>query len=263
MGHLPLIIAHRGASAHAPENTISAFRLAMESGADGIEFDVRLSRDGVPVVIHDPDLARTTGLDEKVANLEANELSALDACSWFSVRRSNGSGISPDSIEGVPTLSATLEALADFRGAIYVELKCKDGDIEPLTRAVCRTLVDSPLAAQMIVKSFRLSAIPLIKIFAPQLKTAALFAPRIRTILRKEKHLVTLATELGVDEISVHKSLATRKLMRKAGRSELPVTIWTADNPRWVKRALSLGYKAIINNDPAAMLGHRSKIVGI
>jgi glycerophosphoryl diester phosphodiesterase len=262
MAHLPLIVAHRGASARAPENTISAFRLAAESGAEGIELDVRLARDGVPVVIHDKDLSRTTGRIEKVADLDSTELAELDAVSWFNSRGKRTSVLHSDQVEGVPTLAATLESLKDYRGVIYVELKCIDSNLEPLARAVCRTLLNSSLAPQVIVKSFKLSAIPLVKYFAPELRTAALFAPRIRTILRKEKHLVTIATELGVDEISIHKSLATRKLMKNAHRRQLPVTVWTVDNPRWVKRALALGYKAIITNDPATLLQRRVELAG-
>ena len=71
---MPLIIAHRGASAHAPENTLAAFRRAVEAGADGIELDVRLARDGVAVVFHDSSLKRTAGRDDKLAHYTSSEL---------------------------------------------------------------------------------------------------------------------------------------------------------------------------------------------
>jgi glycerophosphoryl diester phosphodiesterase len=261
MPNFPLIVAHRGASAVAPENTIAAFRLAIESGAEGIEFDVRLARDGVPVVIHDSELFRTTGKSGRVLDLDSSQLAALDAVSWFSAGRHVSSSIDQARIEGVPSLAETLEVLRDYLGTIYVELKCKDGNVEPLVRAVCQTLRGSPLASQVVVKSFRLSAIPLIKMIAPELRTAALFAPRIRTILRKGRYLVAIAAELGVDELSIHKSLATRKLMKKANQHGLPVTIWTADDPRWVTRAVNLGYKAIITNDPVTLLRSRSELL--
>jgi glycerophosphoryl diester phosphodiesterase len=74
----PLIIAHRGTSLIAPENTLAAFALAIESGADGIELDVRLSRDGVPVVIHDATLQRTGLRSEAVATLSAEHLATVD-----------------------------------------------------------------------------------------------------------------------------------------------------------------------------------------
>src|SRR5215208_2524413 len=79
----PLIIGHRGASAVAPENTMAAFREAIATGADGIEFDVRLTRDGVPVIIHDSTLRRTGGLQRRVSDLAASELEQVDVGSWF------------------------------------------------------------------------------------------------------------------------------------------------------------------------------------
>ncbi|HET6851924.1 MAG TPA: glycerophosphodiester phosphodiesterase family protein, partial [Pyrinomonadaceae bacterium] len=79
----PLIIGHRGASAVAPENTIAAFKEAIAVGADGVEFDVRLTRDRVPVVIHDSTLRRTAGLQRRVADLTWAELEQVDVGSWF------------------------------------------------------------------------------------------------------------------------------------------------------------------------------------
>src|SRR4026208_1214373 len=80
----PLIIGHRGASAGAPENTMAAFRAAIAVGADGIEFDVRLTREGVPVVIHDSTLRRTGGLSQRIADLTWAEVAKVDVGSWFS-----------------------------------------------------------------------------------------------------------------------------------------------------------------------------------
>jgi len=80
---VPLIIGHRGASAVAPENTMAAFREAITVGAHGIEFDVRLTSDGVPVVIHDSTLRRTGGVNQRVADLSWHDLSEVDVGSWF------------------------------------------------------------------------------------------------------------------------------------------------------------------------------------
>ncbi|HEX6626268.1 MAG TPA: glycerophosphodiester phosphodiesterase family protein, partial [Pyrinomonadaceae bacterium] len=82
----PLIIGHRGASALAPENTLVAFERALDDGADGVEFDVRLARDRVPVVIHDATLRRTLLRDETVAALTSSELRRWDAGTWFTLR---------------------------------------------------------------------------------------------------------------------------------------------------------------------------------
>lgn len=259
---LPLIVAHRGASAIAPENTLAAFRQALNAGAEGIEFDVRLAKDGVPVVIHDAKLKRTARAKGKVSEFTSAELAAMDVSKWFTVGSASDGKPDNTDFQGIPTLASALDYLRDYRGKIYVELKCKENDVEPLVRAACRTLRDSPLAAQVTVKSFRLSAIPLIRTFAPEIRTAALFAPKIMAVLRKEKYLVKLAAELGVDEISLHYSLATRKLVKKAEKHGLPIAIWTADSPHWVKRAVSLGINAIITNDPGRLLARRAAICG-
>ena len=85
----PLILGHRGASALAPENTLAAFSRAISDGADGIEFDVRLSHDGVPVVIHDASLKRTGLIDRQVGELTAADLCEIDVGSWFVGRAQN------------------------------------------------------------------------------------------------------------------------------------------------------------------------------
>lgn len=251
----PLIVAHRGSSALAPENTLAAFRRAIADGAEGIEFDVRLAKDDV-VVFHDPTLTRVGGVTGQVAKLTAGELGRTDVGSWFNERFPRLADPSFTK-ETVPTLRRTLELLSDFRGLIYVELKARESEVVRLTEAVAEILRDSPLKPQVIVKSFQLDAIPLFKKLRSDVRTAALFAPKIMTILRKEKRLVAVAGDLGADMISIHYSLATRKLVEKAEKRGLPVTIWTADNPRWVKRSSELGLFAVITNDPAALLKRR------
>ena len=258
---VPLIIAHRGASAVAPENTLAAFRRAIEFGADGIEFDVRLAADGVPVVIHDPSLKRTAGRRGKVAAYSSEELSHMDIGSWFSRPGKNGSN-AEFADERIITLASALEFLRGFRGEIYVELKCKNDDLYPIARAAAAVIERADVAGTLIVKSFRLPVVTFFRENLPEVRTAALFAPKIKTILRKEKHLVRLAAEIGAHELSIHYSLATEKLMKKAAKAGLPVAIWTADHGRWVRRAARLGVKAVITNDPGKLLKKREEFLG-
>lgn len=255
----PLIIGHRGASAAAPENTLAAFRLAIEAGADGVEFDVRLARDGVPVVLHDRTLKRTAGITSDAASLTSAELGAIDVGNWFdATKKKNSSGRFGG--ETVPTLAKTLEELRSLCGPIFIELKCDDDDCGLLTASVCEVLKYSPPLPNVIIKSFRPSVIERAKYHLPHIRTAALFSPKIMTILRKEKHLVRIAGELGADELSIHYSLATRKLMDEATERGLPVNIWTANHPRWVKKALKLGISCLITDDPAKLLVKRREI---
>src|SRR5438093_10169319 len=103
----PLVIAHRGASERAPENTLAAFSLAYDLGADGIELDVHLSRDRVPVVIHDDTLERTTDGNGRVRALGILELKRLDAGGW------KGEAFKG---EKIPTLAEVVDALGDWLG---------------------------------------------------------------------------------------------------------------------------------------------------
>ncbi len=171
----PLIIAHRGASALAPENTFAAFDRAIRDGADGIEFDVRLANDGVAVVIHDATLLRTSGLSGRVNSYSSEELGHIDVGSWFGAN-ADGTRFSAERIQ---TLAATLEHLKNFPGRIYIELKCKDVDVGPLAKAVCNAINEAGVIDRVVVKSFRLSIIPHVRHHCPKARVAALFAPKI------------------------------------------------------------------------------------
>jgi glycerophosphoryl diester phosphodiesterase len=256
----PLIIAHRGASVFAPENTLAAFQRAIDDGAEGIEFDVRLAKDGVPVVFHDATLSRVSVERGLLSHYTSAELQKIDVGSWFNRHRPKNANES-FSAEIVSTLRQILDFLSNFRGLIYIELKCRKTEIKEISKAVCETIENSPLLPQIIVKSFQLAAIPQVRQLCPEAETAALFAPKILTILRKEKRLIEVAREIEANQLSIHHSLATRNLMEKAGKENLPVTIWTADNPRWIRRAAELGITAIITNNPANLLAEKAKIL--
>ena len=256
----PLIIAHRGASAFAPENTLAAFRKAIETGADGIELDVRLSKDQIPVVIHDSDLQRLGLTEGRIKDFTSRELQKTDVGSWFN--KSNPK--LADQIfskETIPTLAGLLDFLKDYKGIIYIELKCKKYEIEPLVKAVCKIIQNSHLFPQIIIKSFKLKAVAFAKVLLPEIYTASLFQPRILNVINKKKHLLKKAEDCLADEISIHYSLATKNFVKKAIRRGLPTTIWTADNPRWVKRGFKLGLNAIITNDPSLLLKRRAELL--
>jgi len=135
----PLVIAHRGASGLAPENTLAAFSLAIALGADGVELDVQMSRDGLPVVIHDTRVNRTTNTKGSVSRLTLNQLQRLDAGSWFERRLSRrprvramvgrissevGAAVPRYSGEPVPSLEDVLSLLKPAGlERIYIELK--------------------------------------------------------------------------------------------------------------------------------------------
>jgi glycerophosphoryl diester phosphodiesterase len=140
----PAIIAHRGASAHAPENTLAAFRLAVKQGADAIELDVRYSKDRQIVVIHDETVDRTTNGTGRVATLLLEELKQLDAGLWFSQSFKN---------EPVPTLSEVFEAVGNDI-IINIELKNKNTPLDDLPDRTAALTLDYEMTDRVIFSSF-------------------------------------------------------------------------------------------------------------
>src|SRR5688572_13843530 len=217
----PLIIGHRGASAVAPENTIAAFEAAIAAAADGVEFDVRLSSDGVPVIIHDDTLQRTHGLRRRVGDLTAEELRAVD----------------------VPTVRDLFELMSHNDLLLCLEIK---GSSPQLADLCCGLVEEFSFSERVIVECFDLEVIKKIK----TLKTAALFEPRIYT----DRYIVDRALEVGASVLALHHRLSKPQLVEKAKLAGLRVVVWTVDDPVWIERARSLGIEAVITNHPARMI---------
>lgn len=258
MTSTPLIIAHRGASAEAPENTLAAFQRAIDADADGVEFDVQLAKDGVPVVIHDDNLTRTGGRNDRVADLTSKQLAKLDVGSWFNAKRPKLAKVE-FATEGVPTLERVLDLFAASDGPIYIELKATESTFRPLVAAVSEMIRNSAMLPRIIVKSFRLAAIPEVRCLLPAVQTAALFEPSIMTILRRRRHIIAIAREFGAHQISLHKSLATPKLAKLASDAGMPVAVWTADDPKWIELCRRRGIGTLITNDPARLIAARTE----
>jgi glycerophosphoryl diester phosphodiesterase len=216
----PLIIGHRGASAVAPENTMAAFEAAIAAGADGIEFDVRLSRDGVAVIIHDDTLQRTHGLRKRVGDLTAEELRSIR----------------------VPSLRDLFELMAGNSLILCLEIK---GSSAELAERCCELVHEFAFEERTIVECFDLAVLKLV-----DLKTAALFDPRIYT----DQRLIARALEVGASVLALHHRIAKPPLVEKAKDAGLTVVVWTVDDPAWIARAQSLGIEALITNDPATMI---------
>lgn len=256
MNVLPCIIAHRGHSSHAPENTLAAIKMALDAGADGVEFDVRLSKDGVPVVIHDETLKRTAGMEKRVSALTARELSKLDVGSWFN-RKFPRMANEQFSKEGIPLLQDALDLLGGFDGRIYVEMKCTPADVVALPKAVFSVLRDQKARERFVIKSFSLGTLPVIRSLLPDAIIAALFDIRIEMLVRRKSSLALLAREFCANEVSLHHALATPKLCRLLNEMGMPIAVWTVDKKIWLEKARKLGIGAVITNDPAEMLDAR------
>jgi glycerophosphoryl diester phosphodiesterase len=254
-GAPPLIIGHRGASAVAPENTLAAFAQAVRDGADGIEFDVRLSRDRVPVVIHDATLSRTATISRQVADLTSQELHKLDVGSWFN---SKFSDLARQEYRGekLPTLKSVFDFFSSSPGLLYVEMKCEGSACEALARELVDLIHSFSFCERAIVECFDLMALGQVKRLDSRIRTAALFEPRFKqaTSFVKRMAMVDKALDCGADEIALHHTLVTQRIVDRARQINMPCVVWTVDHPRWVGRAASLGLKALMTNNPEAMV---------
>ena len=254
----PLIIAHRGSSAIAPENTLAAFARALEDGADGFELDVRLTRDGVPVVIHDATLRRTGLCEGVVSGMTSKELRETGVGDWFNLARPRLA--KPEySREVIPTLDQVLSLFkvqhTTDRSAIYIEMKTdKEGAADALPLSVVKLIVQHDLLGKAVVVSFDLKALTQIKTIESSVRTGALFEPKYSAAkILSGRALIREAVACGADEILLHRLIATRRLVGLAAEKELRSVVWTVDDPKWLGRAGRLGIHALISNNPALM----------
>ena len=243
----PLIIGHRGASAVAPENTMTAFREAIAVGADGIEFDVRLTRDGVPVVIHDRDLLRTGGLSHRIGDLTWAEVAKIDVGSWFARSFAN---------ETVPSLKELFTLFESNNSTLYLEMKCDSpAEYAPLAEACCRLIAEHALKQRVMIECFQLAALKIVREIDPTIKTVALFEPSISNpSFLSNQSIINKANDAGAVALALHHRLARRRLVEKAKAAGMHVAVWTVDDPAWIERARTDGIDALITNDPAKLI---------
>ncbi|HEV7746163.1 MAG TPA: glycerophosphodiester phosphodiesterase family protein [Pyrinomonadaceae bacterium] len=256
MSIAPLILGHRGACALAPENTLAAFSRAISDGADGVEFDVRLSRDGIAVVIHDATLKRTALVEGSVSEMSAAELSAVDVGAWFT-------GRSKESLRGekLPTLTQVFELFSTNHGELYVEMKSDKNEGSELAAAVVKLTRECRMIDRVVVESFDHAAIAAVKKIDPGIRTAALFEPKLTRPISTVRRLkmVDTAVAFGANEIALHHTLVGPRLIEKAIQAGLEVVVWTVDDSAWIARAQKLEIKALIANDPGAMVRNRDR----
>ncbi|NIQ98567.1 MAG: glycerophosphodiester phosphodiesterase [Desulfuromonadales bacterium] len=220
--------AHRGASAVAPENTLAAFAEAEAGGAEGIEIDVHLSRDGVPVVIHDETLKRTTDGVGWVSDFSVAELQRLDAGAWFA---SEFAG------ETIPTLEEILE-WAGSRLRVNIEIKTADAAL-----AVVELLRSFP-RSDVLLSSFDSDLLSFLRREEVSLPLGFLCDRRSWTRVLKQ------AVASRAESFHPRRNLVNRPMIAACRREGLAVYPWTVDNPGDVRRFCRLGTDGLFTNDP-------------
>jgi glycerophosphoryl diester phosphodiesterase len=252
-----LVIGHRGASAYAPENTHAAFERAVGDGADGIELDVRLARNAVPVVIHDATFYRTVGIYGNVGAYDSTLLTKFHVGGWFNRRYPKLSRDSYD-FERMPTLAQVFERYGSH--TIYVEMKCEETALRPaLARAVVELTRAHGLAGRVVVKSFEHDSLAEVKRLAPEIRTAALFGRSWPRPLVPAAKILDAAERCGADEISLHHSLLRKATVEEAQRRGFEVLVWTVNSTVLLRRALALNLRAVFTDHPGRMRNYLVK----
>jgi len=240
------IIAHRGASHDAPENTIAAFRLGWKQRADAVELDIQLTRDGQIVVIHDGDTKRTTGRSDRVADQTLADLRTLDAGSWKGPAWKG---------EKLPTLSEALETVPQGK-RMFIEIKCGPEVLPVLQQVLAAsrktlkqvTVIGFNYATMKDAKS-RLPKVPVYWLANYEADKKTQKRPEIDTLIRKAK-------AAGLDGLNLESKFPIdAALVAKVKAAGLRLYVWTVDDAALAARLSQAGVDGITTNRPEWLRG--------
>jgi glycerophosphoryl diester phosphodiesterase len=222
------IIAHRGASLAAPENTMAAIDRAIADGADWIEIDVQESADGEVVVIHDRDLMKLAGVSLRVSEATVEQLAGIDIGSWFAPEFSE---------ERVPLLADVL-AKVKGRSKLIVELKYYGRD-EQLEQRVVELIEAAGMQDDTMIMSLEFSGVQKVRALRPDWKVGLLSARAVGDL-----------TRLDVDFLAVQFALARGALVRATHAADKELYVWTVNDPLSISQMMSLGVDGVITDEP-------------
>ena len=230
-----LVFGHRGAMAKAPMNTLAAFKLAYQQGAQGIELDTHLSGDGALIVLHDFSVDATTDGQGEAGDLTLEQLKRLDAGAWFSAEFAG---------EQIPTLDEVFESVGS-KLLINVEVKSRFAERQQVSQAVARCIRAHALARRVLVSSFDALLLREFRAVMPEVLLGYLHAPGY------------FAAEHLAGEFSAlhpHETMIDAGYMNRARGQGCFVNAWTVNDGRRACDLKALGVNALITDDPAATL---------
>jgi glycerophosphoryl diester phosphodiesterase len=249
------VYAHRGGAALRPENTIGAFDHGLSLGADGLEFDVHLSKDGVVVIHHDDTLERTTSGRGCLSSLTAKELAELDAGYWFKAAPvSSGTGNSHavypfrDRGYGIPTLRDVLRRYPKI--PLIIELKINEPE---LARRTIEELRSTDSLDRAALGSFYWHVLHVARAYEPRIRTGAAQEETRWALYRSWVGWPLWRTsyrEFQVPERSGATTVVSRRFIAHAHRAGLPVKVWTVNDPEDMRRLISWGADGLISDRP-------------
>lgn len=224
----PTICAHRGASVKAPENTVAAFKLAGQLGADMFELDVSLTKDGEMVIMHDATVDRTTDGTGKVSDLTLAQIKTLDAGSWKGAQFTG---------ERVPTLEDTF---VNREGQmINIEIKANVPNVEETADKVVALIQRYGLQKNVVVSSFSAAALERVYADDPTIPTGFLFGATIPKSFPR-----------GITAVHPYFSVVNEKFVGWARGNGWNINAWTINDPKEMRRLMSLGVDMIITDAP-------------
>lgn len=233
------VIAHRGASAFAPENTMAAFRKAVELGAGFIETDLQLSRDARLVALHDDSLERTTNGRGLVSSMTLEALRRLDAGSWF--RTSDQQADPPFAGERIPTVEEILAFGREQEIGLHLEVKATGPS--GVEHAIVGALRASGEIPRSVVLSFAPSVLKRVRRLEPLVMTGFLFSD-------PSPSAVATSVDAGARQLLPRIDRVTRELVTEAHAHDLKVVAWTANAAEEMQKLISAGVDGIITNYP-------------
>ena len=228
-----MIIAHRGASSYAPENTLASIRKAFDLNADGVEIDVQMSRDGELVLQHDWTLEKIAGEKKLVTSADLAELKKIDAGSWFS-----------ESFKGeqIPLLSEALAAIPDGR-LVNIEIKKRADDHRNLEEKIAELLNDMNMKERVIISSFNHKSIIKISEIDSSLKTALILS----NLMVDPHEYFKKFSCYSIHPVVYFIEPELIKIIHDLG---MKVITWTVDIPDLAQLLLKIGCDSIITNYP-------------
>lgn len=227
--HETKVMAHRGASTEAPENTMAAFQKAIDDMADYIELDVQLTNNGEVIVMHDSNAYRTTGVDANIVNMTYKEVKTLDAGSWFSDEYVG---------ENVPSLKEVLE-LTQGKIKLNIELKPADNDTA-LAKNTVRLIEKYNMVNDCVITSFSESALKAVKTYNQEIKVGYILSAAYGDFYDMK----------NVDFFSVNAAFLSKRTIDAIHNSGKRVYAWTVNNKESIKNLTNKGVDGIITDNP-------------
>lgn len=242
----PLIIGHRGASAIAPENTLAAFKKALELGADGVELDAKLSRDGEVIVIHDQTYDRTTDGTGKIWELTLAEIKKLDAGKKFDSKFAG---------EEIPTLEEVFQAVGG-KLLINVELTNYATPEDELPEKVAKLVEKYQLNKHLIYSSFHPKTLARIRKLQPDIPTGVLALPKFAGLVSRG----LLGRMWAPDMVHPFFADINSGYVSRQHSMSRKVNVWTVDDTNDIEAMIALGVDGIITDDIEKALELRGKL---